>query len=860
MVKRWFVNCGLITEVVSADWKKDFFTGAKGMPKTTELVLGSVEDIYFTAFGGEQNVTVINKKMVIWLIGQIHNIGGPLNIGTEEREKLITVMTWFRIAGSEGNLPKMDLNTAFDFSSKKIEEKNKKENLQKTAEDFPEPPIMKVEEEGLVKRVYTIPDGSGRVWVKVDTNRAGEFFDKLCDANKAFGVGCQSKLNGMMNDQHRKSNRTTYTLLGPEKGKKVPISTLMSLSIDTADKNMVESKQVGNQPIGTNLYGWDDLFEKFVEFLGTPVAKQTIDKTTDSYTFSMALNNRKFDAMNKLDLLRPDFITNSKNQIINSKQGKEWFEERNLDALEALTKLGPKSFLEKIESYTKSITFKEALKSLSLSIPGISKTNPDLVLSKVDYLLDFLPAEEFKRMFEHVNLENYITTKKVEFEKLLKKLTNVNSAESKSYKEIFKSILDNYFIAIVNAFGGSKQITVGIDKFMDFLEMPKSDKHTFVKRNPDGKIIAHKKDISVNPETHERTETDVEFELGDQLSILPQKDRRDLLKKNEEFIKSKIEGDSERKEINFLRLLFRESNPQDVQRNLKSEKEKFIGYYENPSHITKYNVLRGVQLPGIFEFYKIFNKGTISKSAEGEKEKPYIKFDLEDVRNPEIAKTIVSFFAKLYMVDNPSSSKESPDFYYTVYSDYTHMLEEAGESKEKIEEFIKRYKPTSLKMFKGNNLPIPLTVYEKYYDFLSYFTSEDVAKDDIKNNKEEIISRTNNLEFNKLLGKFSTIKYNVSVGDFVEFLGRDIKRQDEKKYFTLQAGRKYSVMDVDERIIGELANTRIKVMGGDRKVTDWLDIKAFKWEEYGKIIMNESLIIRKFIKKKLLETYNKNKK
>ena len=162
-LKSFLIETGILSEV-SPDWKKDFLMGSKGMPRTTEDVLNYVQDIYFTAFEGEQNIKVINKKMTKWLVEQIMTLGGPNNVGTKEREKLLTVMTWFRIAGSEGNSPKMDLTTAYDFSKNKLEEKQKKDNLDNTK--HPEPPITKVEEEGLVERVYVIPDGSGRVWVK----------------------------------------------------------------------------------------------------------------------------------------------------------------------------------------------------------------------------------------------------------------------------------------------------------------------------------------------------------------------------------------------------------------------------------------------------------------------------------------------------------------------------------------------------------------------------------------------------------------------------------------------------------------------------------------------------------------------
>ena len=50
-IKPFLIECGIISEI-SNEWKKDFFTGAKGMLKTTEDVVNYVENIYFTAFDG----------------------------------------------------------------------------------------------------------------------------------------------------------------------------------------------------------------------------------------------------------------------------------------------------------------------------------------------------------------------------------------------------------------------------------------------------------------------------------------------------------------------------------------------------------------------------------------------------------------------------------------------------------------------------------------------------------------------------------------------------------------------------------------------------------------------------------------
>jgi len=857
-LKSLFIKSGLISEVTD-DWKKDFFMGSKGMPKTTEDVLNYIFSIYTAAFGGEGEIKIINKKMVKWLVEQIQGLGGPTNIGTADRDKLITVMAWFKVAGGEGNLPKMDLNTAYEFSKKKLEEKNKK-NIAANSQDHPEPPITKVEEEGLVERVYTIPDGSGRVWVKVNQKRAGEFFDKLCDANKAYGVGCQSSTGGYsMVSSHRESSRITYTLLGPESGKKVPITTIMSISIDIKTKNIVEGKQVGNQNIGSNLYGWNDLYDKFVQFLATPIAKETIDKTSDYTVLSWPFANKKFDTLNKLDLLRPDFIENSKTIISRLEGGKQWLENRKIDAVQALKKYGIEYFIENIESYKESASFKDALLAASTQIPDLAKKKPNLFLSKITYLLEFLPIEDFKNIVQNINLESYILTNKSDFENVLKKLTNVNSKDSKFYREIFKFLIENNFDTITRSFGEGLD---GVKKFMNFLEMPKSDKHKFIKKNPGGKIIASRKEVK--REGGIETSKDVEFELPEQLAVTTQKERRDLLKNNEEYIKNLIEGDADKKEVNFLRLLFGESNPQDIRKTLKPEKDKLIKYYDDPSHFGKFSIIRGVPLPGIFEFYRIFNKGEQVGVVEG-KEKPYYKFELEDLHNPEIAKTVINFFAKLYKADEKVSNIDAVG-QYKILDDYIHMLEIAGESKEKITEIINKYKPTQLQFFKNSEGLIPLVVYEKYYSLLTNYTSKENAITNIKENKEEIVKRMGLGEYEKLLNLYSTPAYDVEYGHMVEFLGElqddyDIngrKIKTRKSTDFLDKGRKYEVTRVvypEES--GAVLNSKIRVLDNSKNETGWMPTTDFKVPiKY----INESEIVLDYVRRKLVETYLKQTK
>jgi hypothetical protein len=316
-------------------------------------------------------------------------------------------------------------------------------------------------------------------------------------------------------------------------------------------------------------------------------------------------------------------------------------------------------------------------------------------------------------------------------------------------------------------------------------------------------------------------------------------------------------------------MLFGESNAQDITKTLKVAKDRFIKYYNDPAHLTKYNMVRGVYLPGIFEFYRILNKGSLvgNSSSVEEKEKPYYKFDLEDLRNTEIGKTVINFFAKLYKADKGATSIDA-NGQYEILGDYMHMLEEAGENKEKILEILSMYKPSELSYYKGKDSLIPRVVYEKYYSLLANNTSKELAINDIKNNKDEISDRITRIEYEKLLKQFSTPSFDVDLGEMVEYKGEEIDAYDEfdrktKKRISLanlDLGKKYEVTRIiypEDLNKGEILNSKIKVLDNRKKETEWMDTKDFK---VGIKYLNESNAVSTYVKKKLIESYLKNKK
>jgi len=898
-IKSFLLENGLISEV-SADWKNDFLKGSKGMTKTTEDVINYAENIYFTGFGGEENVRVINKPMANWLIKQIIALGGPANVGTIDRDKMITIFSWLKIAGGPGNMATMDLNAAFEYASGKIEEKQKKENADKGQEEDKtnEPPLGPAEEKGLAKRVKTLPDG--RYWVKVDQSKAGEFFDMQCQRQKYYGVGCQSFKggHGTVGRSHREPDRISYTLLGPLKGEKDLVSSLLAISVSRNSGDIYETRQAENKAIGSeSFYGWDDLDDAFVEFLGTPEARKDIKSINNhgGVNFWQELfKNNKFDLLNKLDILRPDLIEASKKTILQygGPKATEWFETRNLDAIDALTKFGPEKFIQNIDGYTKSVTFKEAMAQLAPLLPELAEKNPNLILSKIDFLLDLLPADDFSKIITKVGLTDYIEKDISGFEKMLKKLKDDNLKDKKIYREIFSDIVNNYFQTIVKAY--NLRGAAGVDKFMDFLEMPKLDAHKFLRRNEEGRPIVLKKEPARDEEGNlvivngQRQMVEKEFPLADSLSIATQKERRDLLKKNESFIKSLIEGTAEKKNIDFLRIYILETSAQERAETLKDDKAnkaekaekaeigltkiKLINYYNNPENLDETDFINGVPMPGIFKFYQILNRGVGSQASEsqvGINKVPIYKFDLDDLKNPEILKEIVSYFTKVAKgsSEDPLTVKQR----YQIIDNYIRLLHKSGESKEKLIETIKLNRPPRLPNYKNISTPIPFVSYQEYYELfrIAGLVDSEILKN-IKEDSEELIKKMTYGEYEKLVKHFSIPHYDVKVGDMVEFKGEDTTGYDDrdrmvKKKMSLAylfIGRRYKISAVDEsqedasgkRVVAK--NAKIKVIDNRGTETNWMNTSDFDVKTK---FLGESNV-RKYISKKLFESYKKMKK
>ena len=120
-IKPFLIECGIISES-SIKW-----TNKVQSPNVSSEISDYAADIYFKGFDGESNVKEVNLIVATWLIAQVNKLGGPENIGTKDREKLITIIAYYKLledkddSGATGFL-KNDLNETFEFAKERLEE------------------------------------------------------------------------------------------------------------------------------------------------------------------------------------------------------------------------------------------------------------------------------------------------------------------------------------------------------------------------------------------------------------------------------------------------------------------------------------------------------------------------------------------------------------------------------------------------------------------------------------------------------------------------------------------------------------------------------------------------------------------
>jgi hypothetical protein len=564
---------GVIQEM--NDWKKHFTDGTKGQPKTDPTILEFVEDLIFQVFENNEE-KVKNCKLAPWVVKIVKETGVD-NVSDEQKNKILTVLNWFKLSGNEGNIKNMTLDDAFEYAESKGIKNDKKEE-EKPVEDTP---LLQAEKDGRIRRIYTVNDGSKRIWVEV---LDGKWLTEGADLNvhNKWGVMCQtgSDFTGSQNQN--------LQLIGPPNGNpNGDWSTQVGMSGLRSSKNLREIKQEGNHQPGSQrtAAGYNDADEKIIDFLCfSPYAKSNVTKitsydgslprkvsTSGAARFLSDIIKDKPDLLNKLADHREDLIEMHKDLIIDLK-GQEWFDERNID-IKTLAESDPVKFLNKFENLFKKFG-KEAIEELlKIDLFEMYKKEPHLILKNISSFIGRIPETEFQKIFETISLDLFINQYPDSFKNLLRFLSDERG--NKTYQGIFNYIIESKAEETIKVFGPSN---VGIANFIKFAESPRERKHQNAKYNPSKKeYIGVREELIIGDDGRplldqqgNRITKPKPFVIKDDKKVLLQKERKKFIEKNKQLIKNFVKGDEFTKELQFLKFYVPQLNDQEVNKILNT--------------------------------------------------------------------------------------------------------------------------------------------------------------------------------------------------------------------------------------------------------------------------------------------------
>jgi len=798
------------------DWKQHFTNGTKGMPKTDPMILGYVESLLKKSFDGNEE-KVNNNPIAPWLVKIIGEIG-PMNVNTEKLNRIKSVIEYVKKTGNVANIPKMDLVQGSDFAKEKLDKMAEKEKQQpdnnpaKTPDDqdstkkkkltpqekailyqekskelFPE---LKDESDGNIERVWTCTDGSGRMWVKVLNN---SWLSRSCSDGSSWGIVCQGGSFG-------NSKYVNYQLIGPPKGKASPIYTIVGMGVLKSKSSIAEVKQEGNVQPGSQITrGWSDADEMLIEFLSFAPEAKWIQYFGD-YSGNIILNpsqslygggigflyhlaQQRPELFKVLANNRPDMI--AQNQEIIDKLFPNAEELLNFNIAE-FAKENPEQFLIRLSKYIERYG-KEAIDELNkIDLNFYTKTKPVLIESILSDLVEVLDNSKVEPIIKELDLSNFIWNNKLKFYKL------INSLSIKNNKNTITFLLTKYIKFIV---GDSKEAIKGTISFLREMEKPKLEVHANAVKDPeDGKYYGireeYVKDENGNDEIDQngnKIKKQIRFEIPDNLLILSQKERRDFIKKNEEYLKQSINSDEKGKEITFLRLLFSQSNSQEVEKTMTKEKEEFVSYYDNKFKAgekkkaqTPTGIVESPYMPGEFELFSILNpKGAITN-----KNKIYYPIGIENARKS--ASNIIKYYydsdltsekekiKKIYgnkltpEIGKQELAARTPKLKYEAIKDYVLTLIYSGEKEEDaLSFFLNNFPPEKIGFVNK------LDGYNIMLSNVNSMVSEDLFLSTLQKFKPTLFEfgEKGKLIYEKYLKDISRQEFIVKSGTFVRFKG-----------------------------------------------------------------------------------------
>ena len=882
-------------------WKEHFTNGTKGMPKVEVGVLNYAEGLLKKIYDGNLE-KVESNPVAPWLVTTIAELGGPASISTVNLNKLKSVIEFVKKSGNannfsvrrnpDGTFTKMSIDEAGAFANERLEKIKQKEQekLQGGNEKKIDPPaekpkidikkeipqednipLLEDEKSGKIQRVWTAGDGSGRIWVKVIDHT---WLANYCDNRRQWAIGgsCQivtfSPQAGYQN----------FQFIGPPKNnKKGTYVTIVAMAVKKGNKAIGEVKQEGNHMPGDQATsgGWSDADEQVVNFICyAPIMKEYVDKVGNYYGeergddlfnggigFLRTLFKKKPELFNKVADMRPDIIENSKNSL-KGLITKEWIEERNINIAE-LAQKNPIEFIKNFEIYYKRFgnEAKELLNQIDLN--AIVNAQPNIILNSLGSFVGMIPAKVFFDLTKNIDFGSYIKEHTDAFKLLIK-----NMANEKEYSTMFKNLIFDHSSDIIDAFGGRGN---GIYKFLQFAQSPRLRKHQdAIKNKITGEYVATR-EIVLNPEAgrENRLVRNEEFIVPDELKILNQKERRDFIVKNEEYIKSLIKTDEKGKEIAYLRFLFSESNQQDLERTLSKEKDEFINYYnqkflkgdKKKVQLPNGEIIESGYMPGIFEFYVALNKKKPNFGSAFDTDITRDKFKKEKKLDsviyyypikPEEAKKyikeIIAYYYSIRKKINSNSDKVDPNKLdqinqnlkkqyelsakqteqknkYLAIRDYLKILSLSGESDEQIVEYyINAFKPEKLGMDPNGTILL-------FLDNIKYIVGNKGAIKYINSLKQYLdsIGNSGDAAYGAAMDSLMEYKYVVKPGEMVEYIGFDkeftINRERNELgnygYIHLIRGKKYRIIDTRE--IHKTINGEVLILDEGERHTNGVD-------------------------------------
>lgn len=456
------------------------------------------------------------------------------------------------------------------------------------------------------------------MWVRVINNSF--FGEKECDGQK-YAIGCQEPGNIANHYYGGKSGMETYQLLLKyKKDGNNCFKTMGAITINKKNNFVVEMRQRNNQPPGSHSIesvSKEKMMDLFLDFLSKnfpeinkfstgsvlsiPTGRQLGGDGVPISGHGWAAKSLWYIMKNYptkfLDYVkRVPEVFNSHQEMIEKTLGEDFL---YLDVnLEEEVKNNPEEFFNKINIYyklkkdeieniLKNLNFTELLKNSKI-LQEIEKN--------INFYLDFLKPEEVLFLIKKLNIQQLILEEQgKKFSDLCKRLSEKGGA----YKKMLLEIIDNNFKQIIEALGGKG---IGLGRLMKILNSPKFKKHESATFNDDLGDYEYV--------FNDREGNRIKKVVSDDNLVLNDKERKNLLEKNKEYIKTFYDKPELNKDIEYLRFLIPNLPENSSKFELEKNKEQFIDYYDK-------KFLEGKsKFPGTFLYSSLYNQ---LKSRLGEK-------------------------------------------------------------------------------------------------------------------------------------------------------------------------------------------------------------------------------------------------